>query len=481
MEQLALRPFQQELVDKLKDQRSVLIGDEMGLGKTVEAIVLDQIRRKNCGARTLVIAPHTVLANGWTARLKEWAPNTPFYLIDPKNRGTLIQTAKMRGNGYFLVHWEALRLLDKDPQWSKIKWFHIIADECHRMKNRKAQQTRALKRLPCYYRTAMSGTPADNAPQDLWSTLNWLYPHKYTSYWKFYDAYLEYSTERSASGQGYRKISGVKDADVLLADLEPFYMRRTKSKVLTQLPPKQYSSIMVTLPPAQRRMYDQMKSDMISWVQRKKKEGRSLEEPLMAQAVVSQLMRLQQFAIATPVDFEEIHYKKVNPQTGLLEDKIRIKAILGDPSAKLDAMMELILDNPTEQFGVFTNGAQVTKLASERLSAQNIPHTMITGDQDAKQKAHAVELFQQGRAHIVIATIRAGGEGIELTPASNCIFLDQDWSPSRNMQAEDRFHRMGQKNSVNIYIIEARNTVDQMKRGQLIRKWSWIQEILGDK
>jgi SWI/SNF-related matrix-associated actin-dependent regulator 1 of chromatin subfamily A len=79
-----------------------------------------------------------------------------------------------------------------------------------------------------------------------------------------------------------------------------------------------------------------------------------------------------------------------------------------------------------------------------------------------------------------MGTIAAGGEGITLTAASTVVFLDRSWKPSKNRQAEDRCHRIGQKDTVNIIDIMAKDTVDLGRRQRINMKWSWIKEILGD-
>jgi hypothetical protein len=90
---------------------------------------------------------------------------------------------------YYICHYEAVRNKDLIPAIRKVDWFHVIADECHRLKGRKTQQTRAVKTLKPKFKTGMSGTPAEDKPQDLWSILNWLWPQTYRSFWKFVGDY----------------------------------------------------------------------------------------------------------------------------------------------------------------------------------------------------------------------------------------------------------------------------------------------------
>lgn len=464
-----------------------LVGDDMGLGKTVEGIALDLARRSKegrMGAKTLVIAPLSVL-DVWASHYAKMAPRLKVEVIDPKNRDAFLK-AKAH---IYIIHWNALRFM---PELNKHEWFHVIADEAHRAKNRKAQQTQALKRIHARYRTALSGTPADDKPHDLWSILNWLYPKKFTSYWKFYNNYVDWDTHPKG---GYRIVKGVKDVMKLHDEIRPFYMRRQKSEVWRELPDKTYSEIPVDLASRQRRAYDQMKKDMLAWV------GEHEDEPLAAPTVIARLMRLQQFAIGdcnivsgwkmrrlTEIDFRQIEKRNWQPQVNPdgrapfrnMTWVFKTWVVMVEPSSKLDAVMQLIEDNPNESFVIFSQFKQVANLLAERCAKLDISCGLYTGDTDKETRDAIVASFQNGRTRVFAGTIRAGGEGITLTKASTVVFIDRDWSPSKNKQAEDRLHRMGQKNAVQVIDLVARSTVDRGRLQRIEQKWQFIKQLLGE-
>src|SRR5690348_15554805 len=163
---IQLYGFQNICVDKLgrPEIASRLIGDDMGLGKTVEAIVIDRkLRDKRnkswrAGTMTLIIAPLSV-HTAWRRHLKKICPESGIYVIDKKDRTTFEQIVQRGKADYLICHYEALRLM---PSLRDANFFHIICDEVHSIKNRKAQQTRAVKSLDTIYKTGLSGTPADN-------------------------------------------------------------------------------------------------------------------------------------------------------------------------------------------------------------------------------------------------------------------------------------------------------------------------------
>lgn len=466
-----LYDFQREDVEKLAGQKSVLIANEMGTGKTYEAIALDMLMRKDWHdtptvsdkARpiTLVVAPLSVLPT-WEEHFQALT-DLETCVIDPKNRGALL--ASLRGDpdhDVYILHWDVLRIIEKEL---REKYFlHIIADEAHRAKNRKAQQTRSLKRLKCYFKTALTGTPVMNQPQDLWSILNWLYPKQWSGYWKFFERYVEYEL---VYPQQYRKVIGPRADTIphLRRTMSPFTTRRLKKDVLKDLPEKYYSKVYVDLDPKQRKAYDEMRKDMIAWL-----ETVDGTEPLVAPVVIAQLTRLQQLASA---------YVSLETTGGTKStESVTTSARLTEPSSKVSALMDILEDNPDEPVVIFSRFKQLIRLVEARLDSKGIGYVRITGDDSETARRKAIADFQANRVRVFLGTIGAGSEGITLTAASTVIFLDRDWTPARNAQAEDRLHRIGQKNAVQVIDIIARDTVDRGHHQKLELKREWIRRML---
>lgn len=480
---MKLYPFQKQVVDKFERTPSILIGDDMGLGKTVEALALDLRRRttqlqgyKQSACKTLIVSPMSVLTS-WERHIHLLWPAARVAVINPKNREDLVKKLRQPYH-YYVIHWDALRLMPELE--TDVHWWHVIADEVHRAKNRQAQQTIALKKLKTSYKTALSGTPADNAPQDLWSVLNWLYPKIWTSYWSFFKYFVRIQAHTAgqcmADGcdknhkRAFRKVIGVGNVEELHKALEPYYLRRQKEDVLEDLPDKYFTTIEVELQPRQRRIYNQMRDSMLAWV------GKHDEEPLAAPIIIAQLTRLKQFALA----FAEII--PVKKYDSIKQEWIEHKKVkLSEPSTKLDALMELLEDHPDKKFVVFSESKQIIELLVARLVKAKIAHVSLTGDTPQSQRPKIIDEFQLGDVKVFAGTIQAGGEGITLTASSTVVFLDRTWNPSKNKQAEDRCHRIGQKNAVEVIDIVAKDTVDGGRLQQIKLKWSWLRMLLGDK
>lgn len=501
---MPLLPFQQEDVDKLKSKRSRLIGNDPGTGKTYEGIALDQANRQGDGnksehvegylkdhrvLKTLVVCPKNAI-DVWDEHLDELTQEK-VYIYDYHRRKQFLAYAKdPKRGGYFVMNYDSVRLKDLEGL-QKIVWFHIIGDEIHRIKNRKAQLVMAFKRLPTLYKTGMSGTPADNKPDDLWSILNWLWPKYYTSYWKFVKAYM-YDIpvlDKDGNETGYSKyvpnMAAIREN--LQPEMEPWFVRRRKYEVLTDLPDKYYSRLWVELGPQQRKQYDQMKKTMIAWCEQHEEELER-QDPIIAQAVVAQLVRLQQMSagyIVPLLDEQGEQVVKLRKKwIDRKKDEYELVEVpqwkMVDPSAKLDALMELMKDRGDEPFIVFSQSKAAIKLLGARLEAAHIPYGLYTGDTKQADRDQLVRDFQSGSVRVFAGTIKAGGEAITLTAGSTVVFLDRWWSPSKNTQAEDRAHRIGQKNAVEIIDIMARNTVDLGRWQSIQLKAKWLMQLFGD-
>jgi SNF2 family DNA or RNA helicase len=382
----------------------------------------------------------------------------------------------------YIMHWDVVRLVSVIKE---VSWFHVIADESHRIGSRDAQVTHHAKKIPRRYLTQLTGTPCTARPEQFWSLLNWSKPKVFTSYWRFFNYHVVHQ-DHAANGNclvpgcgkfhktGFKVIVGIRHEDELLDAIEPYYVRRLKEDVLEDLPDKYYTEIKVDLHPNQRRVYNEMRDDTLAWV------GQHQDEPLAAAAIVAKLVRLQQFACAY-AKLETVTVRRRGILPGEYFDEEQKKVRLIEPSSKLDAVMEILDANPERQFVVFSQSKQVINLLAVRLAKAQISHGLLTGDTPQEIRGPMVHAFQQGRLRIFCGTIGAGGEGITLTAASTVIFLDRSWSPARNRQAEDRLHRIGQKNAVQVIDIVATDTVDRGKLQKLEQSWQFIKKLLGDR
>jgi len=439
----------------------------MGLGKTIQAVALDKERRirqpdltKN--GKTLVIAPLGVHSN-WTDHFHKYTDLSVFR-INNRNRDAFLDEVYLGSFDVYICHWEALRLM---PELSERLWLHIVGDEIHKIQDSRTKVTRALKEIPATFKTGLSGTPAYDKPDDLWSILNWLYPTFWTSFTAYFDRYVLW-----VDYNGYKTIIGVANEKELQEQMRGFYIRRLKREVLTELPDKYYEKLYVDLHPKQRRAYNQMRDTMLAWV------GENEDQPLNAPVVIAQITRLQQFAAA--YGFIEM-VKKNRLIDGVLtavEDRV---LRLTDPSSKIDAALDIIYGAGNNQIVFFSQFSTVIDLFIDRLKKNKITCVKYTGETSNKDREKAKHGFAAGEFQVFAATIGAGGTALdELKAASTAVFFDRTWSASNNIQAEDRLWRMGQKNAVHIIDLVAANTVERKRLDQLDMNWTFIKQLLGD-
>jgi SNF2 family DNA or RNA helicase len=453
-------------VKKFIGQDSCLIGDSMGTGKTLTAILLDREERRLNPHRfkTLIVCNKGGLSVWEWHLVDQGVDPSRICVIDPRDRVPFDEELRLGAPSYdyYIMHWDALRSLEYVTGPKAVKWDHLIADEVQFAKNRKAQRTKILKRVKAFKKTGCTGTPADNHPQDFWSILNWLFPRKFTSYWVFYDRYLDWEQHPYS---GYRIVKGVKNIDELHKSMAPFYIRRKLTDVVDNMPPKTRHEVRVQLSPRQRKDYDSMHKHQVARI------GERNEE-LVVTYKIAMFIRLQQMTLGTvELDWSDFDLGKA------ADPKIKI----AEPSPKLDAAFEIIetAQDEDESIVVFTQFKDVVRLVVERCKRLKIPVSSITGEMsDQKKRDAQVASFQSGKTKVFVGTIGAAGTSITLTAAHTLMFTDRAWNPGVNEQAEDRIWRIGQHNACRIIDIVADDTIDDDRLRKIWEKARWVNEIV---
>lgn len=346
----------------------------------------------------------------------------------------------------------------RQPIFTDTEWLAIIADECHRAKNHKSQTARGLWKLRAPIQLALSGTPIQNHPAELWSVLRWLYPEQYHeqgkryngvawAYWPFYDEYVDdYDT-----GYG-RVIVGVKNPDALRFELRNRLVRRTKGELL-DLPPKVREIVPVALNPKQRKAYEQAETAFWLEIEQAIKDG----DTALAKDVEKVVQGTKRI----------IELSNGAARTVRLRQVASTPALLGgeDDSAKLDAAVEIITDAAEDkQFVVFTEFVGTANILVDRLCQNKVSAEAFTGEvKDTRVRTQFEDKFQNGDIRVLVGTLAAMRESITLTAADTVIFIERAWVPAWNEQAEDRLWRTGQENQVTVLILEAEDTVDESR------------------
>lgn len=392
----------------------------------------------------LVVCPQSMKA-AWQREFEKWAP-------DRRVEAVIGGAAKRRkvfdrlADGELdvaIVNWEALRSHSRcagygnlkltvkereDKELNEIPLRTFVADEAHRAKSPKSQQTRAAWAVAwkCEHRFALTGTPLANTPADTWAIMHMLAPDE----WPSKTAFLDRFALLTWSSFGFMDVAGIRGdtKDEFFKILDPRFIRRPTQVVVPDLIPKLPPQVRrIELPAKQRKAYDSLRKHLLAELE---------SGVLMATNPLTRLTRLNQLSVAY----------------GDIDEEGNLK--LSEPSGVLDALEDVLEETEGEQIVAFAESRQLIELAAVRLEKAKIPYGMIAGGVDEHLRQKAVDDFQAGKLRVMLATLGAGGEGITLTASRHPVFLQRSFSMVKNAQAEDRTWRKGQDREVQpIYIV----------------------------
>ena len=402
-------------------QAGACLADDMGLGKTVQAIaaMLEQAPHGPC----LVIAPTSVCHN-WENELTRFAPSLAIRRLGAAGgRADILSGLKAMDVlvlSYGLLHQEADRLADID-------WRMIVFDEAQAIKNAETRRAQAGQRLRAHFRVALTGTPIENYLDELWSLFAVINPGLLGS--------------RESFGRRFvTPIERNRDASALhalRALIRPFMLRRTKSAVLSELPPRTEVTLEIDLPEDERAFYEAMRL-------------RALETLAELSETGGGQNRIHILAEITKLRRACCHPGLIDPATTLSGAKLQ---------AFLDLVDELIRNK--HKALVFSQFVGQLERVRDALLSRGVSHQYLDGGTPASEREKRVAAFQAGEGDLFLISLRAGGTGLNLTAADYVIHLDPWWNPAVEDQASDRAHRIGQQRPVTVYQLIVRDSIEE--------------------
>ncbi len=395
------------------------LADDMGLGKTVQSLALLLDRRPSGPA--LVVAPLSVCFN-WLREARRFAPALAGVLYHGPGRARLLAGL---GAGDLVV--TSYGLLRRDgEELAEIAWGTLILDEAQAIKNSRTKTARAARRIPAGWRLALTGTPIENHLGELWSLFRVISPGVFGSWQAFRHRFAE-PIERDGDEQRRR---------ALRRRLRPFVLRRTKSEVLSELPPRTEIDLAAELSPGERRLYEAARLAALAQLSAGAPNRRRRGAELLAA-----LTRLRQLAC---------HPALVEPSWTR-------------SSAKLDLAVELLVElvDGGHRALVFSQFTRLLGRLRKALEPHGIRHLYLDGRTRPGERQRRVDAFQAGAGGAFLISLKAGGTGLNLTAADYVILLDPWWNPAVENQASDRAHRIGQTRPVVVYRLIARGTIEE--------------------
>lgn len=433
--------FQKEGLDfLLKSSGNALLADEMGLGKTVQT--LSYVATEKQTFPVLVVAPLVTLQN-WDREISKFVKKKSRngrIIENESSSSTIIRTGKLQDlpiTDFYIINYELL--YKRLPDLAKLNIKTIVCDEVHNLRSKTTQKYKAVKKLAALpgvtYRIGLSGTPIYNRGSEIWPIVDILKPGLLGSFKEFCE-YFCYVNEKGKAIVLENKRASLRN------ELQKHVMlRRKKSDVLKELKDKV-------------RYKEVIDADTEYYLEELDKIWTKLEEE-------------QKDA--------ETEFKKSASYQRAIQSERQVAGI-----AKLPHVINFVKNimEIEESVVVFCHHKVIHKLLHERLS--EFSPVSIIGGQSDNIRQDQIDKFQKGESKLMIAGLRAGNVGINLTRAKYVIFAELDWSPAIHRQAEDRLHRIGQKNTVFAYYLIGNGTLDDHVANILVDKSYEIDAIMDE-
>lgn len=400
-----------------------ILADEMGLGKTLQTIAF--IASEKSDKPSLIIAPTSLIYN-WQSEVERFAPELRTIVItgNPEDRENLrrdIDKYDMVITSYPLIRRDV-------ESYKELDFKYCILDEAQQIKNPASQSTNAVKKIKAEGYFALTGTPLENSLTELWSIFDFIMPGYLLNHNRFLERY-EIPIIRG------------EDEEVLASlnkHIQPFILRRLKKDVVSELPPKIEHKLVVDMTEDQKKLYN---AYLLSAKETVETEFLAADSNRNKFQLIALLTRLRQICCDPSVFIE--NYEGESGKINALEE-----------------LLEEVLDQKHRVL-IFSQFTTVLKNIAQRLESKGIKYTYLDGNTPAEERSNLVKSFNAGSTDVFLISLKAGGTGLNLTGADVVIHFDPWWNPAVEQQATDRAHRIGQKKTVEVIKLIARDSIEE--------------------
>ena len=391
------------------------LADDMGLGKTVQALAL--ILSRSGQGPTLVVAPTSVCPN-WMEEAKRFTPTLSVHLLTGNERKKCVDSL---GPLSILIASYTMLQQEKDLL-APVQWATVVLDEAQAIKNAATKRSRAAMSLSSGFHIITTGTPIENNLTELWNLFQFINPGLLGSRKNFSERFVAPIERHQDQLQRMR----------LKKLVRPFILRRIKSDVLDELPPKTEITLPVAMYEEELALYENLRQEALVNL------GTNPENPVQ---ILAEIMKLRRASC--------------NPRLIVADARF--------PCAKEETFFNLVDDllEGNHQALVFSQFVTHLSLLRQGLDKKKIRYSYLDGSTPQKKRSEAINNFQAGETDLFLISLRAGGLGLNLTAADYVIHLDPWWNPAIEDQASDRAHRIGQKRPVTIYRLVAKDTIEE--------------------
>ena len=451
-----LREYQEEgvrFIDKMKGR--ALIADEMGLGKTIQVIAWMQL---HFSVRPAVIICPASLKLNWKEEVKKWMSNSTVQVINGTKSSIQLSNDIIIINYDILAYWvTALKAISP-----KI----VVMDEIHYIKNPKTKRTKAIKKITkgIDYIIGLSGTPIENRPVEIYTSVNLINPTIFKDGWSFKHKYC--GARHTGFGWDFSGHSEEEELHEILT--QRVMIRRKKKDVLKELPDKVYSR--VTIPISNAKEYATAEYEFVWYLQN------TFEKEILggsiSHAIESNLVHINENTLH---ELKQEVASKANPLSHL--SLLKVLSITGKLSNSILWIENFLTSG--EKLVIF---AEHIFVIDELMTHFGNIAVSVKGSTSSKQRHLNVKAFQEREGVKLFIGNKAASVGFTLTAASNVVHLEFPDTPGDLNQRTDRCHRIGQKNAVNVYYLLGAGTIDKKILRLLREKQIIIDSILdGEK
>jgi superfamily II DNA or RNA helicase len=428
-----LRPYQHRGMEWLRHLSSLGIGavlaDDMGLGKTIQVLALicgERTTQAGTDHSTLLVCPMSVVGN-WEREIAKFAPDLTVLIHHGPGRLTQGHFGPAAAHVDVVITTFAIASRDR-ALLSALTWDRLVVDEAQHIKNVNTAQSKAVRAISARHRVALTGTPVENRLEDLRSVIDLVNPGLLGSASVFKNRYAE-PIERERDRDAVRRLTAVTS---------PFILRRVKTdpNVISDLPEKTELTVRANLTVEQAGLYRAVIDDLMDALGKGESQQPGSER---RRTVFAALTRLKQICN------HPAHY--LGDGSPILR---RNEHRSGKVELLADMLENIVADG--ERALIFTQftafGTMLEPWLSDRLGH---PLSFLHGGLSRTARDTMVaEFAETDGPPVMIASLKAGGTGLNLTAANHVVHLDRWWNPAVENQATDRVYRIGQQRRVEV-------------------------------
>ena len=418
------------------------LADDMGLGKTVQAVcLLAAVKegkvaprsRGQAGLKTLVVVPSSLIFN-WEREIERFYPDLSVRVY----RGRRTQAGSDDYDVLIASYGLVRRHIGKLKQ---VAFGIIIFDEAQAVKNIFSDTTHAVRQLKGVFKVALTGTPVENHLGEYFSIMDLLLPGLLGEYREF---------------QGRAKADAAAVLPMLKERTRPFVLRRTKERILKELPPKLERDVYLDLTEEQKKFYNRTVAEVRATVAAAYRLKAAEQARIIALAAI---MKLRQICLSPQLLVPELQAPA--PKVEFLKEK------LGE------------LCRASHSSLVFSQFTTFLDIVEAELRTQEVPVFRLDGSTPVAKRKGIVDAFQKSASpSVFLLSMKAGGQGLNLTRGDYVFHLDPWWNPAVESQASDRSHRIGQKKKVIVTRLLMRHTIEEKMTALKARKAALYQALM---